>query len=387
MPLFRYTARDSSGSQTRGTVEAVDRRSAVAALRERGLWPTALQEAGGGGPRGANLQDVLLGRASAKLLAVTYRQLAAMLGAGMNITHALRVLSATTPNRRLARALGEALAAVESGSPLADGMATRARLFGGMEVAMVRAGEASGHLESMLNRAADHLEFEHRLWLRVRKLLVYPAIMLIALIIVPPLPVLVLQGPVPYLRCILPNVLGLAELAACLLALRAVSAVEPVGRALDAMKLAVPVLGTVLRRLALARFFRAVADLYSAGVSLFTAVELAAGSCGNRALGAGLRRALLPLRDGVPLSRALATAAIVGPDLTQVVATAEESGSIDEMLGRVASNLESEASAAIDAAVPVLAVLFWAALAIPLILQIFAMAGGYVHTVTNAVGE
>lgn len=386
MPLFRYSARDSSGRRAEGTVEAPDRRSAVTALRERGLWPTELEEASQE-RRSVRLQDVLLGRAPAQLLAVTYRQLAAMLGAGMSATRALDVLATTTPNRRLARGLAEALAAVESGRTLADGMALRERLFGTMEVAMIRAGEASGRLESMLNRAADHLEFERRLWLRVRKLLVYPAIMLIVLLVVPALPVLVLQGPYAYLRSVLPNLLGLGELIVCLLVLKALSSIEPVGRALDAMKLAVPVVGTVLRKLALARFFRAVADLYTAGVTLASAVELSARTCGNRALGAGLRQAATWLREGVSLSKALATTGTIGPAFTQIIASGEESGSTEEMLGRVASNLESEASSTIDTAVPVLAVLFWAAVAVPLILQILAMAGGYMHTVTSVGGE
>lgn len=386
MPLFRYSARDSSGRRAQGTVEAPDRRSAVTAIRQRGLWPTALEEAVQE-RRSVRLQHALLGRAPAHLLAVTYRQLAAMLGAGMSTTRALDVLANTTPNRRLARGLAQALAVVESGRPLADGMALRERLFGTMEVAMIRAGEASGCLESMLNRAADHLEFEHKLWLRVRKLLVYPAIMLIVLLVVPALPVLVLQGPLAYLNCVLPNLLGLGELVACLLALKVLSSIEPVGRAFDAMKLAVPVLGTVLRKLALARFFRAVADLYSAGVTPASAVELSARTCGNRALGTALRQAAAWLREGISLSKALAATGTIGPAFTQIVAVGEESAGTEEMLGRAASNLESEASSAIDTAVPVLAVLFWAAVAVPLILQILAMAGGYMHTLTNVGGE
>lgn len=387
MPLFRYKGRDNLGKNAAGVIWAENRSDAVRRLRERGIWPTLLRE---NTPRlFARLSDAVLGKASSKSLAVVYRQLATMLESGMGAVRAVTLLRDTIPEHRLKGALEDVLAVVEEGYPVSDGLQVREKLFGPTEVAMFRAGERSGRLSAMLRRAADSCEFQHRLLLRIRGLLTYPAVLLAAWIVIPGVRLLVLSGFKAYfVGALLPNLVALGRLLAVILAARILLLnVSVFARVYDEVKLALPVLGGVVRKLAVARFARNLADLYNAGVGPAEAVRLAAEGCGNRALEAMLGRAVLVLAANRPLSDALAVTGALPSSVLQMAASGEQSGTVDEALTKAAEYMEAEALGTMEASLPVARVVVWALVAVPLILAILGGFMGVVGSIGEAVGK
>jgi len=387
MPLFRYKGRDNFGKNAAGVVWAESKSDAVKRLRERGVWPTFLRE---NAPRlGARLLDALVGKASPKSLAVVYRQLSVMLESGMGVVRALALLRDTIPERRLRGAIEDVLAVVEEGHPMSDGLQIRERLFGSTEVAMFRAGERSGRLNAMLRRAAEGCEFQHRLLLKMRSLLTYPAILLAAWVVIPGVRLLVLDGFNAYFTgALLPNLVALGKFLAFILIARVLLLnVGAFARVYDEVKLALPVFGGVVRKLCVARFARGLADLYNAGVGPAEAVRLAAEGCGNRALAAMLRRAIPLLEANRSLSEALAATGALPASVLQMAVAGEQSGTVDESLTKAAEYLEAEALGTVEASLPVLRVVFWALAAVPLILAILSGFGGVVGSIGGAVGR
>ncbi|MGC8833321.1 MAG: type II secretion system F family protein [Armatimonadota bacterium] len=387
MPVFRYKGRDNLGKNAVGIIWAESRSDAVKRLRERGIWPTLLRE---NTPRlVARLSDAVLGKASSKSLAVVYRQLATMLESGMGAVRAVTLLRDTISEHRLKGALEDVLAVVKEGYPVSDGLQMREKLFGPTEVAMFRAGERSGRLSTMLRRAADSCEFQHRLLLRIRGLLTYPAILLAAWMVIPGVRLLVLNGFEAYfVGALLPNLVALGKLLAVILATRVLLLnVSAFARVYDEVKLALPVLGGVVRKLTVARFARSLADLYNAGVGPAEAVRLAAEGCGNRALAAVLGRAVPVLAANSSLSDALAVTGALPSSVLQMAAAGEQSGTVDEALTRAAEYLEAEALGTMEASLPVARVVVWALVAVPLILAILGGFIGVVGSMGEAVGR
>lgn len=385
MTEFTYTARDGSGAVVTGTVEAASTNEAAALLRQRGLWPTGLRERRSTTARSGLIPNIG-SRIPSRELALIYRELATMLGAGVSVTRAVAILRDTAGSGSARRALADVAAAVERGKPLSEGMAPHERQFGKMEVAMVRAGEASGRVETMLLRAADHLEFEHQLRQKVVKMMVYPGIMLAAALVVPAVPSFILQGSQAAVHgYVLPKLLFLVRLLAVLLLLRFLALGGRGGLMLDRFKLAIPVFGTVLRKLAVARFARGLADLYGAGVAPASAMEMAADACGNLALGAQLRGGAALLRQGRSVADALQATGAVPSLVTHMAAVGQEGGSTDAALAKVAQYLRDDAVTTIDASMPVLQMLLWAVVAGYMVLQILSLLGGYVGIITKSL--
>ncbi len=383
MPFFRYVAIEAAtGRQRTGEVDRPDLNSAVAELKARGLFPTAVSPAGPARAAGAPALPGRAGRrfaggilprfrraAGAAELAVFTRQLSALAGAGMPLVRSLDLLARQTENpgwQTVIRSLAEG---IRAGGALSDGLTRHPEIFDRLYVGMVRAGETGGLPGAALERLAVHLEKAGRIRARVKSAMTYPVIILfVAAAIVAGLLAFVvprfekiftgvLRGaPLPGLtqavldvsrfaqKHWLPIVLTAAAVGA---GLRGLARTEAGGRVRDRLLLRIPVFGGLLIKAAAARFARALGTMLASGVPILPALQLTREASGNRVVAAGIDRIHRRVREGEGIARPLAAERIFPPLVAGMIEVGEETGTLPAMLGRVADLYDEEVDRAV----------------------------------------
>jgi general secretion pathway protein F/type IV pilus assembly protein PilC len=369
MPVFAYTARTEAGERVAGTVSADSERAALAALDGRKLFPLEVkpQTAGGG------LAGLFGRRVKAATLCRFYRQLADLLKAGLPMLRAFTTLQKQNSDQRFAPILEELRLAITGGSELSEAMKRFPEVFQELEAGMVRAGERGGFLEDVLMRLAQFTERARELKGQVTGALIYPAVLVLAGIgviivmmtaVLPaftqmlesmgtmPLPTRIVMGVSTFLQKSWPLVLlavgaGVAGIVGW--------ARSPAGRAaVDALKLRLPVLKTVMLQTATARFARTLGTLLGAGVQIGPALKIAADAVGNQVLAEEINAAAERVRQGEALATPLSRSRYFPPMLTEMVAIGEETGSLDKVLIEAAGGYEREADRAVSMLVKLL---------------------------------
>jgi len=382
MTLWRYQALDAGGQRVDGQMQASRREEVVRHLQEQGYLPIEAAPARHEGPERAF--GWALGRNSAALNAARQiqftRQLATLLGAGQPLDRALGLLMDLPEDAAGRRVLGDIREAVRGGASLSAALERQHGLFSPLYLSMVRAGEASGHLDAALQRLGDYLERRRQLRGKVVNALIYPIILL-----------LVVGGALGFLLgYVVPEfsamyasldaelggltrlILGLGEwvrsawwwmLAALLAALwwfeRRLRA-PGFRQKVDAWLLRQRVIGALLARLDCARLARTLGVLLSSGVPLLSALEIAKAVLTNRVLLAEIESAAEAVRHGQGLSLALAAGGHFPRLAVQMVAVGEESGALDVMFINIAETFEYDTSQTLErllaALVPVITV-------------------------------
>ena len=364
MPSFRYSGVSAAGRSVGGFVEADSPRAARARLRERDIFASSVDEvkSGGQGPR------ALRRGVSAAQLGQALRQLATLLRAGVPLDEAVDALR----RRRGGAAFGEALEAVRSrireGSTLASAMAEHPSVFPSIYTGMVEAGEASGSLDAVLDRIAEHAEGQARLRARALSAMLYPAIMSVvggAIVlfllayVVPqvtrvfaeakqtlPLPTRILMGAGDLLASYGLLLLPAGVLAA--FALRRAMANPDARRRLEALLYRVPVVGSVSRDVAVARFAQTLATMVAGGLPLIESLRVARISCGSLLLGDTVAKAETAVFEGGSLASCLGTSALFDPVVVDMIAVGERSGDLEGMLGHAAGAVEEQVRVRVD---------------------------------------
>jgi type II secretory pathway component PulF len=280
-------------------------------------------------------------------LTLFFRQFAALVKAGIPLAQALALREGQTTNRRLQAVLRNARARVESGEKLSDAFAENVGVFDALQIAMIRAGEESGTLAEMLLRIADYLEQEMAFRRLVGRLTLYSKIIfVVGLFVIPAMFGFVMGGnPLaiilqPLLSLLAFGLLAFAAVAFCRLSLfRSEAAREGYER----LKGRLPGIGAAARKFALAKFGRAFAALYAAGLPLPAALRIAGAASGSRLLASAAERAACNVERGRSLSDAFRAADAFPPVVLQMLHTGETTGDIDAMMGKVAEHLEAEA--------------------------------------------
>lgn len=365
MPSFRYSGVSASGRSASGFVEADSPRSARARLRERNVFATTVTEVRAGGARsGWSLRRDI----SSAELGQSLRQLATLLRAGVPLDEAVDALR----RRRDGAALSEALEAVRSrireGASLAAAMADHPSVFPSIYTGMVEAGEASGALDAVLDRIAEHAEAQARLRTRALSAMTYPIIMMavggaivlfLLAYVVPqvtrvfaeakqtlPLPTRILMGSGDLLAhygfLLFPIAIGL------LLLLRRAMA-EPASRLrLETAFYRVPGVGSVARDVAVARFAQTLATMVAGGLPLVESLKIARASCGSAVLADTLARAETSVFEGGSLAACLADSPLFDPVVVDMIAVGERSGDLDRMLAHAATAIEEQVRVRVD---------------------------------------
>ncbi|MDI6823830.1 MAG: type II secretion system F family protein [Bacillota bacterium] len=367
MPGWLYRARDGAGRVVRGRLEAPDRQAALAQLRSRGLLVTHL-EVDRDVATAVRRQLVAPGRAHRRALgraelARLCRQLATMLGAGISLVTALRVLQHQNRGTRLGSLLGRVIARLEAGDTFSAALYAQGQAFPEVMSNMVAAGEVGGNLEEVLNRLADHFQREEATIARVKASLTYPAIVLavatgavifLMFFVVPRFLSLfaTLEAPLPLPTRVLAAVsfflqrfwyLVLLVLLAALVAWHLLRGRPRVREAYERFLLRLPLMGELLVDQAWSRTARTLAAMLDAGVPLPMALAVARRAAANLVLRDVLERTEASVQQGRGVSGGLVPGPFVPPMVSQMVAVGEESGSLDRMFLRVAEAFETEA--------------------------------------------
>ncbi len=364
---YRYRAATVAGQVVEGVLHAPSRQTALEELRRQRLYPVLVDETAAGG---SATPAPRLSRRSA--VALWTRSAATLLAAGVPLDRALAFTAGQAGHQGLADAVREVRRAVQGGAGFADALHHHPRYFDALFVAMVSAGEASGALDIVFARLADHLDESAELRSTVRSALLYPALMAIVACV----GAIVLLGfVVPRFATILADIGGtlpastrlllaashLVTAAWWLWLLGAGAGVYAVRRALaqpetrrrwHAARLAWPWVGDLERRYATAGFARTMGLLLKSGVPALPALKIARNATTNLALQDGVDRAAAALSAGGALAPALA--GTLPPLALQLIAVGEETGRLEELCLRVADTYDGEVRRALRAAVAML---------------------------------
>lgn len=365
MPVYEYKALDKKGRSCKGLLDADNEAQARSKLKSSGKYPVSLQESlsrAKGRKSGSLFESI-----KSDEIHVITRQLATLIGAGIPLISALASLIEQSSNPALKRVLGEIRDAVNEGSTLTNALSQHPKLFSNIYINMVRSGEASGSLEVVLERLADFGENQKALQAKLKAALVYPIFMavigtgiLFFLIsyIVPsitrvftdmeralPLPTQILIMVSELLR----NYwwLGALLLIVLFMGIRLLLSRESGRRAWDGIKLRLPIIGAVTRKIILARFASTLGSLLSSGVPLITSLQIVSSLVNNQLIGEVIDGAIEKIQKGKSMSSALQSSVWFPPLFIQMIGVGEQSGKLEAMLDKIATAYEREVESAI----------------------------------------
>ncbi len=376
MPTFAYVARGSQGQVSQGTVEAPNERVAVQQLRQQGLIVTSIRQHGGA-PAQARRQEAMpllaaIGRVKLRDMAIFSRQLATLINAGVSLVRALAVLEKQTASAKLKYVIRQLTRDVEDGMPLSRAMARFPREFSNLFVGMVRAGEVGGVLDDTLNRMATFLEKDLELRRKVKSAMTYPTLVILfatgiviflSTWVVPmflklfadlgvkedkfPLPTLMMKRFSEFL--LTKWYILLLGIIAFVFAFGVFIRTRFGKRIYDWVKLKVPILGPINHQVVLARFSRTFGTLMGSGVPILQAMDTVAGAIDNDILSRAITQARSAIREGERIADPLERSRLFPPMVVHMVSVGEETGSLDQMLQKVADFYESEVDARLKA--------------------------------------
>jgi type IV pilus assembly protein PilC len=367
---YQYKVRDRQGKLLEGSLVADSTTLVANRLRQMGYIPLAIDRKDDSGfqkeiklPFGGGK------RAKLKDIAVFSRQFATMINAGLSLLRSLYILAEQTENKVLAEVLNHVRQDVEKGSSLSQAFARHPKTFSRLYVAMVRAGETGGVLDSVLLQLADTIEKQVELRRKIKSAMTYPVVVFaLVLVIVSAMLLFVvpmfkdlfdqLGGTLPLPTRML---IGISTLVAKLWwlmvlidaglvwAFKRWIATDQGRSRWDAIKLRVPVFGKLVRKTALTRFARTLAVLLRSGVPILESLEITSETVNNSVVSRGVKDVQAAVKTGEGMARPLAAHAVFPPMVVQMIAVGEETGAIDTMLEKIADFYDQEVEATVNA--------------------------------------
>jgi len=370
MPVYEYTALNDKGKKLKGIIDAQNTGAARQKLRESNIYLTDLQEASGA-KKSSPLRQPLGGlfrKVGARELTVMTRQMATLLGAGLPLVQSLTTLITQTSHPQLKTILAQIREEVNEGSSFSHTLTRYPEVFPAFYLNMVRAGEASGTLHLVLERLADFNEKQQALKGRVRAALAYPLFMFLigsgvlfflVTFVVPnvtrifdemhqalPLITIILIGVSRFLETFWWVIV--AGLIGAFVALKYFLSKTQKGRVLlDRILLALPVVGPINRKMAVARFSRTLGTLLESGVPLLASLEIVRNIVGNSLISDAIQQAGNDVREGQSLSAPLARSGLFPAISVEMISVGEQSGNLEPMLYRIAEAYEKEVESGI----------------------------------------
>ncbi len=364
MPQFEYRGTSRTGQQVSGTRTAPSREALDAVLRREQITPTRIVEKG---REIAIPKPKVAGKVTPKELAIFTRQFSVMIDAGLPLVQCLEILASQQENKAFQRALTGVRATVEGGSTLANALRQYPRIFDDLYTNMVEAGETGGILDTILQRLSAYIEKAVKLRRAVKSALIYPvAVVVIAGGVV----VLLLWKVVPIFATLfaglgvdlplptriviqLSNFIGTFAPIFIVLGIAAFFGVRfwyrtPQGRmAIDSLILKLPLLGVLMRKIAVARFTRTLGTLITSGVAMLEAMDITARTSGN----AVIEKAIITVRRAIETGRTivdpLRETGVFPNMVVQMIGVGEQTGALDAMLQKIADFYEDEVDAAV----------------------------------------
>ncbi len=298
----------------------------------------------------------MFGAGQAKLRAEVYGELASMVAAGVTVGESVSAVADEMRPSNLSRALERVGRELSAGHSLSETMRAHEHVFSPLTIAMIEVGERTGRLEGALRSVADYYERDFELRHLLTRELAYPIVLFVLILFIPLVAdVIRVWMTDSLLAALLVGVQGILTIAILIgvpvgiaaLTIRALSGSRQGRRTLDTIKLNIPLIGGVMRKLALARFCRALASLYSSGVLMGTSVRLAGQVAGNEVLREEFTRHVRSIEGGASLSATLGESALMPRTVLRMLKTGERTGEIDSMAQNVADHLQQEAQTSI----------------------------------------
>jgi len=366
MSVFEYIALDEQGNQRRGFIDAPGMAAARQMLREENVYPVEIRASV---PKKESVLSAIIHinvweRVSAADIAVFTRQLSTLLGAGMPLVPSLSILIRQAKEGPFKKTIAQIREQVNEGKSLTEAMSAFPKIFPPFYLNMVRAGEASGTINLVLERLADFSESQQELMGKIKSAMYYPFVMLFVgtfvifyfmAFLVPKITSTFedMHQTLPMITVILIAVsrflknfwwLILIVLAAGVIAVRYLKKATDAGRRVwDNLKIKLPVFGKINRKIAIARFCRTLATLLQSGVPLLAGMEIVRNIVNNVHIGDAIEKAARDLEEGKGLSGPLTKSGLFPPLVTEMIAVGEQSGTLERMLNRVAAAYETEA--------------------------------------------
>lgn len=358
MATYNYKARDTkSGKIVRSTIQADSESAAARLLMVQNVVPIEIKVASGN----SKLLDKL-NRVTSKDLVIMTRQMSTMLNAGLPLAQVLATVAEQSQSWALKNIMSDVLSQVNGGGAFSDALAKYPDVFSQFYVAIVRAGETSGKLDTSLQRLADQLEHDADMLSKIKGAMVYPAIVLTVIIgvviymlvtLVPQVKHLYddMHKTLPIQTQILQAVAGFLMQYWYITLLAVGIAIFFFGRwkrttggrkSIDALKLNAPMFKDLIRKLYMARFSRTMQTLVQAGVSILESLRISSDSVNNVLVHDDITAAMGPVKNGKSTSEALSGRDYILPFVPEMIKIGENSGSIDTMLGKVADYYDKE---------------------------------------------
>ena len=372
MPVYEYTALDGSGKSVNGIIDADSPVAARQRLRGTGIFPVDVKETSSK-PRGLRSSPVsvtaFLKRIKSGEVSVATRQLSTLLGAGVPLVASLEALISQIGNPQFKKIMAEIKESVNEGNSLAYALSSHPRIFSNVYVNMVRAGEASGSLDVVLDRLADLGEHEQALKGRFKAAMAYPVFMFfvgtlvlffIITFVVPnitqifkdmhqtlPIPTVVLISVSNFLKSFWWLVL---LVIVSIIAIARQLKNTPRGRYVwDEFKLRIPVLGLINNKMAVASFGRTLGSLLKAGVPLITALQIVRNIVNNVIIADVIDETVEEIQAGKSLASPLSKSPWFPPIVIQMISVGEQSGELETMLIKIADTYDSDVESQIMA--------------------------------------
>ena len=369
MATYTYKAKSTAGQAVTGVLTAESRQAALRMLDDRSLFPIEVNEGGK-----ADRPTFTGRRKRIKLKALTtfYSQLSDLLRAGVPVLRSIDVLARTASNPLLAEILKEIYTDVSGGQTLADSMAKHPYIFNDLAIAMVRAGEQGGFLEDVLTRISVFTERQDELRNKLIGSMIYPAVLMFAgftvvtllmLTVVPKIRGFLEKADKPFITDVLFGASDFLQhqghylLGAIVIVVVVVTPLlkSDKGReAMDRFKLKAPVVGPVVLMVAVCRFCRILGTMLHNGVPILQALKISKDSAGNRILSEEIAKAAENVQRGEPLASPLGQSGLFPADIIDMIAVAEESNNLENVLVQIADSNEARTARQIDLAVRLL---------------------------------
>ncbi len=362
MPTFEWKGTARNGQSQTGMLVADSKDAVIAVMRRQQVVVTAVKEKG---------KEIAVpkfgGRVPPQLIAIFTRQFSVMIDAGLPLVQCLEILAGQQEHKVFKKTLITIRQDVESGSSLADAMKKHPRVFNDLYTNMVAAGEAGGILDTILQRLAQYIEKAVKLNSQVKSAMIYPvgvisiAVIVIAIILWKVIPVfaalfagLGAELPMPTLVVIkLSNIVADywwligGTIAALIFFLRRWHETPKGKRILDQIMLKAPIVGQLLRKIAVARFCRTLATLTSSGVPILDGLSITAKTAGNSIVEDAIMATRKSVEEGKTISEPLGDTDVFPTMVVQMIAVGEQTGALDTMLSKIAEFYEEEVDTAV----------------------------------------
>ncbi len=366
MPVFIYHGRDTSGSIVKGEMDAVDEKTLRLLLQRKRIVPTKVSVKTK--PLAEYFSAFFSPKVKQNEIVIFTRQLSTMIDSGLPLIQGLDALARQQDNPKFKEILTQIKADVETGSTFAESLKKHPKLFDKLYVNMVAAGEIGGILDDVMARLAQYMEKAQRLKRKVKSAMTYPAIVLaisvlvlgvILIFVIPSFAKIFKEGgkelPLPTQM-----VMNMSDFVinyiffiiimfiAMVIAFKQYYKTENGKKLIDKYLLKAPIFGILLRKVAVAKMTRTLGTLITSGVPILEALNVAAGTAGNKIIEDAIYKVKTSVTEGKSIAQPLEEAKVFPPMVVQMIAVGEATGALDQMMNKIADFYDEEVDVAVD---------------------------------------